>query len=436
MSAPFFEPALLNILDSYPSTSLEWRTAVDQISEHIKNSENTLRALSLDSRNFSVPVSEGTFLLQSHGGSELLRLCWTSDASSSAKPVIELPLTERLKAYRSLPALFDELGRSTIVSEADKKAEKIASKSILEILRDSFDQVKINAQASQGLEKILLELKRLRQSVPKDEADLRSKASWFKHLASLLLSSDLFLEVLKKAKAQLPQIWSQLTFKQKLKFGAMAPIIGAGVHLGAIGIAGGGSAVGVPVVLVILLMLLLNHSLVDFLDYIIARLSLSVKNQPSPDVVSKVFEELLNETIMNVFGRQHDVGKAEKVTAVPFDTEVDPRTFESIAVAAIAKKYGGVGYVTRYSSDGGIDGYIVCAAEKRVILVQAKHYSRKVGFLDATQYLGTFFYWKRALESKFPFPISHLVLACSTDFSIEAKKVAEAFPEELVFEQV
>lgn len=433
-SPPFFHPESLSVIDTFPRTSVEWQIAVNQISEDIKNAEALLRSQFREAKDFCISVSVGEFRLQASHAS--LRLCYFSVSTIEARPMIELSLADRIEAYRYLPELFDRLVSSKFANDADTKAKNVASKTVLEVIREAFDRVKLGVLAGPKLERLVEDLKQLRIEAPKDDSDFKRKAGWFKRLAELLAESDIFRQVFDQVKVQIPQIWSQLTFRQKLKVGTWAPIIGAGTYLGSIGIVGAGGAVGVPMVLVILLFLLLSHSLIDFLDYVIKQLSIISKNQPSPETVSRVFEEVLNTMIKSVFGRDHDINSAVRAQESAKTDETDPRSFETIAVAALAKKYGGVGYVTRYSSDGGIDGYIICEAKKEVLLVQAKLYKGKIGFPEATQYLGTYFYWKRALESKFPYPISKMVLACSTDYSIEAKKVADAFADQLILERV
>lgn len=434
LSAPFFHPELLSTLDTFPRTSDEWNSALDRISDDIKNTEALLRSQFTDAPSFRVQVGGGTFELKTVAGNT--RLCFSSATAPEPRAMIELSVSDRLQAYRQFPELFERLAGSDFVVLADAKAKNVASKTVFEIIKEAFERVKVGAFAGPKLERLVDELKRLRLEAPKDDSDLKSKAGWFRRLADVLLSAELMQQVFAQVRAQIPQIWSQLTFSQKLKVGAIAPIVGAGAYLGGIGVAGGGGAVGVPVVLVVLLLLMMNHSLVDFLDYLIKQLSLIVRNQPSPDAVSKVFEEVLNATIKSVFGKDHDVGSAERVDEPSTTEKIDPRGFETLAVSALARKFGGVGYLTRYSSDGGIDGYIVCEASKEVILVQAKHYSGKVGFPEVTQYLGTYFYWKKVLEPKFPYPISRMALACSTDYSIEARKVADAFKDQIVLERV
>jgi len=434
--SPFFHPEVLSTIDTHPRTSSEWQTAANQISEDIKNAELYLRNQFSEAQIFKLPNQTIEFTLRFHSGSTVHRLCFFNSFMSEPKPLIELPMAERIDAYRLFPELWEQILSSDVVKASDEKAKNVNSKSVLEIIKDAFERFKVGIIAGPKLEQIVDDLKRLRSEVPKDDADIKSKASWFKHLAETLLKSDIFRQVFEQVKLQIPQIWSKLTFKQKLKLGALAPVVGAGVYLGGIGIAGGGSAVGVPAILLILLLLMLNNSLIDFLDYLIKQLSLMARNQPSSDEVSKVFEVILSETIKALFGKVHDPTSAERVEGASATDSIDPRSYELLAVSTLAKKYDGVGHVTRYSVDGGIDGYIIREKEKEVILVQAKLYSGKIGFQDVTQYLGTYFYWKKALESKFPYPISKMALACSTDYSIEAKKVAECFPDQIVLEKV
>jgi hypothetical protein len=432
----FFNPENLENLNKFPQSSNEWKSSVDSISADIKAAESALRSQFVHGDNVEVRLDGGTFVLRPFGGAELPRLCFTKVDSTDSRPMIELPLADRIEAYRLLPGLFDYLQKSEAVKIADEKAKNVPTKTVMEIVKDAFESVKTRSFAGPNLVRIKEQLVRLRNEAPKDDSDFKKKAQWFRQVAELLMTSDIFRQIFEQVKSQIPQVWSQLSFKQKLKVGAMAPIIGAGAYLGGIGIAGGGSAVGVPVVLVILLLLFLTHGLVDFLDYVISQLSIIIQDQPSPEAVGKVFEEVLNATIRAIFGKDHDIGLAQKVEGVTADQSMDPRKFELLAASILAKKYGGIGYVTQYSSDGGIDGYIVCESRKEVLLIQAKHYAGKVGYPELTQCLGTVTYWKKALESKFPYPISKMLVASSTDFSIEAKKVAATFPDLIVLESI
>lgn len=319
----------------------------------------------------------------------------------------------------------------------DEMAGENKSKSLLEMIKESFEKGKESFFESQNFESLVAKLKILRSQTPTDETGDKSKASWIKRLAEVLADAKIFQQVFEQVKIQIPQIWSQLTLSQKLKVGAIAPLAGAGAYLGGIGIAGAGSAVGVPVVVVTLLLLMINNSLVDFLDFMIRQLSSYTKTEPSQEVIAKAFEEALSQGIIATFGKVFGTESGERADGIKVDAEKnDAKTFEVTAVLYLAKKYNGVGCVTRQGSDGGVDGYIFSEANKEVILVQAKHFKNKVGFPDATQYLGTFFYWKKQLESTYPYPISKMILACSTDFSIEAKKVAQAFPDVLVLEKI
>lgn len=434
-SAFFFHPELIFIIETYPSVSNEWKLALDQIGDDIKRSEELLRELPCDGHSHRIQVSEGFFELLNTGGNIQRHLCYANRLTPLAHPVIELPIKERLEAYRQFPELFEKVSTSATAKEPDERTGGIKSKAILEIIRESFEKAKAGVLASPNLERLIEELKILKSQDPTGDPDIKSKASWIKHLAEVLAGSKIFQQVFEQVKIQIPQIWSQLTFSQKLKMGALAPLAGAGAYLGGIGIAGGGSAVGVPVTIVILLLLMINNSVVDFLDFAIRQLSSIVKNEPNQDIIAKAFEELLSQSIIATFGKEYGLG--QRADDIKRDAErPNARDFEAIAVLFLAKKYNGVGYVTSYSSDGGIDGYIISEANKEVVLIQAKHFQNKVGFPEATQYLGTFFYWKKQFDSKFQYPISKMVLACSTDFSIEAKKVANAFSEVLVLEKV
>lgn len=434
-ATPFFHPELLIDLGKFPKTSAKWNACVDQISNDIKLAEEFLRGQFSEIERFEISVEGSIFLLTFFSGSNQKRLCYKMNLESNLKPVIELPLKERVEAYQKFPLLFNQVQSSLYVQTADSKAKNLNQKSLLEITQEIFERVKVGALASPKLENLLQDLKQLRTDAPKNDSDIKTKAQWFKNLANTLLQSEIFKQVFDQVKIQIPEIWSQLTFKQKLKFGALAPIVGAGAYIGGIGLAGGGSAVGVPVVIVILLLLLLNNSLIDFLDYVIKQLSVVIRNEPSPDAVSKLFEEILNAGLKTVFGKNHDSSNATRIDG-EFSNPFTPRDYELYAVAELAKKYNGTGYVTQYSADGGIDGYIVCEATKEVLLVQAKLYNCKVGFPEVTQYLGTFFYWKKSLEKNFPYPISKMVLACTTDYSIEAKKVADAFSDFISLEKI
>ncbi|MBF0611311.1 MAG: restriction endonuclease [Magnetococcales bacterium] len=312
-----------------------------------------------------------------------------------------------------------------------------STRSIYEIACESFDKARSGFVGGKKLNTLIVELKKLKDNVPADGASIKDKASWIKSLANTLADLKIFHLVSEQIQTQIPQIWSQLTLTQKLKLGAIAPIVGVSASLGGIGIVGGGSGIGVPVIIVTLLLLMITNSLVNFLDYVIRQLSglLNMKDEPSQDAVAKVFEDILSSTINSIFGKEYGPESGKLLDNIEPGKE-NARSFELTAVSFLAEKYDGVGYVTRYSTDGGIDGYIIIEPRQEVMLVQAKHYQSKVGFPEATQYLGTFFYWKQQFESKFPYPISKMILVCSSDFSIEAKRVADAFSDVLILEKI
>lgn len=430
----FFDPEVLRILETLPRDSNEWKEAASLLNTHIKSAEATLReAFQLASKTLVVEVSKGTFRLDLREGDEQRRLFYRSFVTGVDRPVIEHSIEGRIEAYSQFDQLVSNLEKSPEWMAHDEKASQVQPRSLLELLKHAFSQVRDNALAGPALAKLLADLKRLREEAPQDDSDLKSKAGWFKRLAEALLSSPLLRQVFEQVKTQIPQVWSQLTLSQKLKVGAILPIVGAGAYLGGLGLAGGGGAVGVPVVIVILVLLMLNHSLIDFLDYLIRQISIILKREPTPEEIGKLFESTLAFIIKSLFGS--DINLADASQPIQADGG-DPRSYEHHAVRVTAERFGGVGFVTRYAVDGGIDGYVICESKKEVILVQAKCVTGKVGFAQATQYLGTLRYWQVALAHKFAYPVKKMVLACKTDFSIEAKKVAEAFPDELVLETI
>lgn len=420
---PFFSDELIKTAKSCPKGSPEWTNALDTISQHIKDFEGCLKAMpDLPSE---ITTNEGVYSITDS------RLC--AVVNDENKPIIELPVDQRLDYYNDFPNLFSKLEDSQKLN--DEKVDNTDKTSLLNILKDALIRSKEQFNEVGNSELVLRKLKELRATAPKSNESLTQKAQWIKELAKTLLTLKFVEPAIKAIKDEIPKIWNQLTFKQKLQVASIGPILGAGAFIGGVGIAGLGNAVGLPGILVVIVLLFLTNGLIDFIDFCINLVGDSSKINPEYENVRKTFESVFSKGMQEVFKTDFDVGSFQEASSFK-ETGDKPRDYEFFVVNTLADEYFGKGYVTSQSRDGGIDGYVICRDTKEIILVQSKYYSKKVGFGEATQYLGTLKFWQSEFASKFEFPITKMIIAGPNDFSIEAKRVSKSFQDELVLKTV
>ena len=307
---------------------------------------------------------------------------------------------------------------------------------LLKIFLKAFLYAAEKTKDNANFEEVLKELKEMRASMQKDGVGLREKAEYIKKLAKSLWKLKIIKPFLESITDEIPKFWGQLTTAQKTKVIPILPLIGFGVYIGNTGLAATGIAIAIPMLIVVLILLAINNLLGDFVDFIIdflekGRGKKSNHTNFDYDSMKENFEDILSSILEELFEKNINIENFK--TAKGYEkTGDEPRDYEFFAVDKLAKKFSGEGFVTSKSCDLGIDGYIVCKDSQEIILVQAKHYSKKVGFPEATQYLGTLKFWQKEFQSKFPFPISKMVIAAPNDFSVEAKRVSKSFSEELV----
>ncbi len=151
--------------------------------------------------------------------------------------------------------------------------------SLLNILKNMCRRLKDKCVNDGDFEDVLRDLKKHRNTFTKDNASLFRTVKWLIKLAKILSS---FLKIIKPAIAikaiidEISKTWDQLTFKQKLQVVLLGPVIGIGIFVGNIGVALLGTAVGIPVIFVILILLFVTKGLIEFLDCLI-KLSSSFK---------------------------------------------------------------------------------------------------------------------------------------------------------------
>jgi hypothetical protein len=424
LEVPFYSQKLINVIESTPKGSPEWTEALNGVSEHIKILENFIK--SLKELPFELISDNFKFILnKSKSKSIKIQL---KDGESS-KPIIQLPVNQRILVYKDFPQLAKLL--EAYQGSNDEKSENTDKGKLLSILKESLIRSKDQFKELGNSETVLRKLKELKLSAPTGQESLTNKLKWFKDLSKILLSLKFVEPAIKAIKDEIPKVWNQLTFKQKLQVASIAPIVGAGTFIGGIGVAGLGNAVGLPGILVVVVLLFLTNGLIDFLDFIIKLIANPDNISPEYENIKKSFENVLSMGMKELFKTDFDVQEFEEAQNFK-ETGDKPRDYEYFTVNKISKEYNGKGFVTSQSRDGGIDGYIICNDSKEIILVQSKYYSKKVGFGETTQYLGTLLYWQKEFASKFEFPITKMIIVGPNDFSIEAKRVSDAFNSELV----
>ncbi len=375
-SIPFFHPEIVAILEEYPPNSAIWKQAADTMSLDIKGNEGSLAAAIPVPPGFKIVTPSGVAFTLVKTDGQNVRLYCELEGSFDFRPMIELSIENRVKAYRAIPDLFTAVQSLGLVSESDEKAAKLKNHSILNLISSAFNKSKDELLSGPILKKLLEDLKQLRITVPNSESDLKSKASWFKRFGSLAVESDILKTFFKSLLQQMPEFWARLTFAQKIKVASIAPVFGAVGYLGGIGVAGGGAAFGMSGIILVLVVLFFIGGLVDFLDFLIKELSIRANSQANLGDLSNELNKLFQAAIKTMFSRDIEVNGAEPANDST-NKPTNPEEYEKFAVNVLAKKYEGDGFVTRYVADGGVDGYIVCHKTKEVFLIQAKYTNSK-----------------------------------------------------------
>lgn len=239
----------INTVNSYPQESHEWSEALDRISKHIKDLEGRLKSMP----DLPSEIKEA-------------RLSVSVDREGKARATIEIPAGRRIISYSDFYELFRNPEENQIANDDKNNTDK---NSLLDILKDAVMRSKDKFADAGNFEVVLRDLKKHRETVPKEDENLYKKGQWFKELAKTLFSLKIIEPAIKTIKDEIPKIWNQLTFKQKIQAALLGPVIGVGIFVGKIGVAGFGTAIGIPLILVILILLFVTNGLIEFLDFCI-----------------------------------------------------------------------------------------------------------------------------------------------------------------------
>ncbi len=241
---------------SYSQESPEWSEALDRISKDIKDLEGHLQ---------SMPDSPSEI--------KEVRLSVSVDKKGKAGTTIEIPAGQRIISYSDFSELFRKPEEIQRANEDKKNTDKSL---LLNILKDAVIRSKDKFAAADNLEDVLRELKEHRENIPDDNTPLSEKGQWLKELAKTISSLKIIESAIKSIKDKIPQIWDQLTFKQKLGVALLLPAAGVsifiGIKFGGIGLAAVGTAVGFSstyVVLIILFAIIGIINTIEFLDFLI-----------------------------------------------------------------------------------------------------------------------------------------------------------------------
>lgn len=416
----FYSKNHLPQLNRFPKGSSDWIVILDQISTNIKNFDDFIAGLTNLPNEFN--TTQFNYILIDQNDKQRIIL------EGELRPIIELPLERRLIVYEDFPNIIKTL--NSILSYEDTKSNYTNKQSLLELLKTSILNTKNNISEISNLDEILNRLNNLKDSRPSDEQGFRLKMEWLKEVTSALSSLNFIDPILKSIQKEIPKFWNQLTFKQKLQVSAIAPIIGAGAVIGSVGVAGMGNAVGVPLIIVIIILLFLTNGIIDFLDFIIDFLTNKKKESFDYQTAKETFNTIFENALADIF--KSNISFEKVSSANTFQESNDKaRDYEFHTVSQIAQEMNGEGFVTSQSKDFGIDGYVINKINKEVIIIQSKYYSNKVGFGDATKYLGTLKYWQKRFSRNFEYPIIKIIVCCPLSFSIEAKELAKLFPDEI-----
>ncbi len=248
-------------VNSCPQGTPKWSEALDRVSKHIKDLEIRLKSMP----DLPSEINE-------------VRLSVSVDREGKAGTTIEIPSGQRIIYYSDFSELFRKVEDSQRANEDKKNADE---SSLLNILKDavirSKDKFKDKLDDEGNVEVVLEDLEKHKKNIPDDNASLSEKGQWFKEVAKTLSNLEIIDPAIKIIKDEIPKIWDQLTFKQKIQVVLLGVVVGVGILIGNIGVAGLGTAVGVPAILVILILLFVTGGLIEFLDFLINLLS-SLKN--------------------------------------------------------------------------------------------------------------------------------------------------------------
>ncbi len=241
----------INIINSsHPQGTPEWSEALDRIRKDIEDLEGHLK------KNPDLPSETND-----------VRLGVSVDREGKAQTTIEIPAGQRIISYSDFSELLRKPEESQRTNDNKKNTDK---SSLLSILKDAVIRLKDKFADAGNSEEILSNLEEHRKTVPEDNASLSEKVQWFKELAKTLYSLKIIEPAIQSIKDEIPKIWKHLTFKQKIQVALLGPVVGVGILIGNIGVAGLGTAVGVPAILVILILLFVTGGLIEFLDFLIA----------------------------------------------------------------------------------------------------------------------------------------------------------------------
>ncbi len=262
----------IDTVNSCPQGTPEWSEVLDRISKNIKNLEDRLKK----KPDLPSEIKE-------------VRLSVLVDREGKAGTTIEIPAGQRIIYYSDFSELFRKPEKNQRANEDKNNTDKSL---LLNILKDAIIRSKDKFADADNLEDILRDLKKHRETVPEDNASLSEKGKWFKELGKTLSSLKIIESAIKSIKDEIPKIWDQLTFKQKLQVALLLPaavstagvlihVFGIGSLVGNFGLATAGKAVGIPGIYVIIILFYVitsaTNDLIEFLDFLIEFLG-SLKN--------------------------------------------------------------------------------------------------------------------------------------------------------------
>lgn len=202
---PFFSDELIKTANSCPKGSPEWTNALNTISQHIKDFEVCLKAMP-DLPN-EITTAEGNYSITDS------RLCVV--VNDEKRPIIELPVDQRLDYYNDFPNLFSKLEESQKLN--DEKVNNTDKTSLLNILKDALIRSKEQFNEAGNSELVLRKLKELRSTAPKSNESLTQKTQWIKELAKTLLSLKFVEPAIKAIKDEIPKVWNQLDVSPRIR---------------------------------------------------------------------------------------------------------------------------------------------------------------------------------------------------------------------------
>lgn len=151
--------------------------------------------------------------------------------------------------------------------------QKETLKSIFEAyVKQSKTQIRKENKGNLG--GLLARLRELREEAQSSLGSwsCKDRVQWFHKVLKTLAELKIVSTFVKVVTDEAPRFWSLLSLKQRIQLLAFLPVIAAGFTIGNIGIAGGGTAIGVSGSVVMVALLLMSGGVIDFMDTLISAL--------------------------------------------------------------------------------------------------------------------------------------------------------------------